>query len=257
MRYLYRRVSTPKQKLERQLTNAVRVYPEFADHPERIFSDKCTGTKVDRPDWNRLHKLVISHAENEDYKETDCIVFDEVSRMARNAKEGFALYKELFLKGIDLEFLKETHINTESYRRAMQGIIDINVNTGDEATDEMLNTITKAVNKFMLRKVEQDIYKAFEQAEHEVQLLHQRISEGLRDAKANGKQVGRVQDAKIETWKAKEAKQIILKHSRAFGGTLNDADTRKLAGVCKTSYYKYKQELKAEQNNRTNKKEAS
>lgn len=46
-RYHYRRVSTKKQKLERQLNNAIRVYPEFLDHPERVFSDKCTGTKLD------------------------------------------------------------------------------------------------------------------------------------------------------------------------------------------------------------------
>lgn len=37
--------------------------------------------------------------------------------MARNAEEGFALYKELFLLGVDLEFLKEHHIDTDSYRK--------------------------------------------------------------------------------------------------------------------------------------------
>lgn len=242
-RYHYRRVSTKKQKLERQLNNAIRVYPEFLDHPERVFSDKCTGTKLDRPDWNRLYKIVINHAENENYKERDCIVFDEVSRMARNAEEGFALYKELFLKGIDLEFLKETHINTESYRKAMAGIIKIKVDTGDEATDKMINTITEAVNEFMLKKVEQDIYKAFEQAEHEVQLLHQRISEGLREVKANGKRVGLPKGTKVETQKSVKAKEIILKHNREFGGSLTDKETWTLAGICKTTYYKYKREL--------------
>ena len=30
-RYHYRRVSTKKQKLERQLNNAIRVYPEFLE----------------------------------------------------------------------------------------------------------------------------------------------------------------------------------------------------------------------------------
>lgn len=242
-RYLYRRVSTRKQKLERQLTNAIKVYPEFANHPSRVFSDKYTGTKLDRPAWNRLYKLVVNHAENEDYKERDCIVFDEVSRMARNAKEGFALYKELFLKGIDLEFLKEPHINTESYRKAMQGIIKIKINTGDKATDKMMNTITEAVNEFMLNKVEQDIYQAFEQAEHEVQLLHQRISEGLKEAKMEGNRVGLPKKTKIETQKSIDAKEIIKKHNRTFGGSLTDKETWTLAGICKTTYYKYKHEL--------------
>lgn len=241
--YHYGRVSTKKQKLNRQLTNAIKAYPELADHPERIFQDKFTGTSFDRPDWNRLKKIVVDHAESDIYKERDRIVFDEVSRMGRTAEEGFALYKELFFKGIDLEFLKEHHIDTDSYRKAMQGIINIKVDTGDKSADKMINTITEAVNEFILNKVEQDIYHAFAQAEHEVDLLHQRISEGMRDAKSRCSRIGQPKGAKLETKKAKEAKLIIMKHNRSFGGSLTDKETMTLAQICKTSYYKYKKEL--------------
>lgn len=244
--FSYSRVSTPRQKIERQLTNVIRAYPELADHPERMFKDKFTGRRMDRPDWNRLYKIVIRNAEDENYKETDQIVFDEVSRMARNAEEGFALYKELFYRGIDLVFLKEHHIDTKSYKKAMQGIIKIKIDTGDEATDKMINTITAAVNEFMLKKVEQDIYNAFAQAEHEVNLLHQRISEGLREAKAEGKQIGLPAGTRLETKKSVEAKEIILKHNRSFGGSLNNVETWTLAGISKATFYKYKKELEKE-----------
>lgn len=244
--YSYLRVSTKHQKIERQLTNVIGAYPELKDHPERIFKDKYTGTTIDRPDWNRLYKIVVSHSGSSDYKEGDRIVFDELSRMARNAEEGFALYKELFLKGIDLEFLKEHHIDTDSYRKAMQGIINIKVDTGDKSADKMINTITEAVNEFILNKVEQDIYRAFEQAEHEVDLLHKRIHEGMIEAKANGKRIGIPKGTKLKTKKGKKVRETILKHNKAFGGTLTDKETWTLAGVCKTTYYKYKKELEKE-----------
>ncbi len=38
----------------------------------------------------------------------------------------------------------------------------------------------------------------------------------------------------------------IRKHSKSFGGTLNDAETMKLAGCSRNSYYRYKAQLKAE-----------
>ena len=50
-------------------------------------------------------------------------MFDSVSRMSRNAEEGFALYEDLYHKGIRLVFLKEHHIDTETYKKALSGSI--------------------------------------------------------------------------------------------------------------------------------------
>lgn len=44
-------------------------------------------------------------------KPGDTIIFDEVSRMSRNADDGFSLYMELVSKGISLVFRKEWHID--------------------------------------------------------------------------------------------------------------------------------------------------
>lgn len=164
--------------------------------------------------------------------------------MSRNSKEGCDLYEQLFNKGIVIEFLKEPHINTEVYKQAMQSQIDIKLNTGNKATDNLMNTIIEALNKYSLELAKEQIKIAFEQAEKEVQDLHQRTKEGMLTAKLNGKQIGRVTGTKVETKKAKATKEIILKHSKDFDGNLSDIECMKLAGVTKKTYYNYKRELK-------------
>ena len=128
----------------------------------------------------------------------------------------------------------------------MQGIIDINIKSGDNATDDLLQGIMAAINKFMMNKVEQDIYKAFEQSENEVICLQQRTKEGIETARLNGKQIGGVTGKKLIVKKAIEAKEKIKRYNKDFEGTLNNEETWKLAGISKMSFYKYKKELLAE-----------
>lgn len=66
---------------------------------------------MDRPKWKKLLKLL---------KPGDIIIFDSVSRMARDAEEGFEEYQKLYAMGVELIFLQEPHINTEVYRNALQ-----------------------------------------------------------------------------------------------------------------------------------------
>ena len=95
----------------------------------------------------------------------------------------------------------------------------------------------------MLAKVESDIYKAFEQAEKEIQFLSERTKEGQREAIANGKQMGLPKGTKFATRKSQKAKKIIKQHSIYFGGTLQDKDVIKLAEISRNSFYKYKKEI--------------
>lgn len=231
--YGYGRISTPKQNIERQIRNILKEYPEAT-----IISEAYTGTKLDRPEWNKLMKRI---------KTGDTIVFDEVSRMSRDAAEGFALYQELYAAGIKLVFLKEPYVNTDSYTDAMNGTVNMNINSGDSATDDLISSIMAALNQFMLRKVEKDIQKAFELAQKEVDYLHERTREGIETARLNGKQIGLQKGTKLVTRKSIEAKKLIQKHNKAFGGTLTNEETWKLIGITKTSFYKYKSELLAEQ----------
>ena len=225
------RISTGKQNIDRQIRNILAQYPTA-----KIIKETYTGTKLEgRKDFENLLKILQTG---------DKLVFDSVSRMSRNSKEGCDLYEQLFNKGIVIEFLKEPHINTEVYKQAMQSQIDIKLNTGNKATDELMNTIIEALNKYSLELAKEQIKIAFEQAEKEVQDLHQRTREGMLTAKLNGKQIGRATGTKVETKKAKATKEIIIKHSRDFDGELNDIECMKLAGVTKKTYYNYKRELR-------------
>lgn len=230
--YGYCRISKKSQSIERQVRNIKKEYPDSV-----IVQEAFTGTKINRPEWNKLYKNI---------QNGDMIIFDSVSRMSRNSKEGFSLYKELFEKGISLVFLKEHHIDTDSYKKAMQGIVDINIRSGDNATDDLIHGIMTAINKFMMNKVEQDIYKAFEQSEKEVMDLHQRTKEGIETARLNGKQIGLPKGTKLVTKKSIQAKEQILKYNKSFNGSLNNEDTWKLIGISKTTFYKYKEEMLTE-----------
>lgn len=152
------------------------------------------------------------------------VIFDSVSRMNRNAYEGFQLYKELYERTVHLVFLKERHIDTDAYKEAMNGIVPQTFTSGDDAADELVNSILNAVNKFMMNKAEKDIFKAFEQSEKEVQDLRQRTREGFETARLNGKQIGSPKGAVYETKKSKVVKPMIKKYSRDFDGTLSDVE---------------------------------
>jgi len=202
-----------------------------------IIPETFTGSKADRPAWTKLEKQL---------KPGDILVFDEASRMMRDEEEGMALYEKLFDRGVVLVFLKEPHINSEVYRGQLDRQIERISATGSEATDKLIDAILKALHTYTIDLAREQIRLAFRAAQWELDRLHRRTGEGVRRAQASGKTVGRVAGSTIETKKAKEAKAQILKHSKDFGGSLSDADCMKLIGVARNSYYKYKRELKEE-----------
>lgn len=159
-------------------------------------------------------------------------------------RNGCELYEELFKRDISIEFLKEPHINTEVYKKALDNQIKIKLETGNKATDELMNTIIEALNKYTIELAKEQIKIVFDQAQKELEDLHIRTSEGMETAKRNGKRVGTPKGAKLTTKKSKEAKETILKHCKDFNGTLNDIECMKLTGLARNTFYKYKRELK-------------
>lgn len=222
--YGYCRISTAKQSIERQIRNILKEYPDA-----HIFQEEYTGTRLDRPKWNTLCRQIRSG---------DTIVFDSVSRMSRDSEEGFAVYEQLYNDGIKLVFLKEPHINTETYRKALE--------TGVPLTGTNVDYILEGVNKYLMCLAKEQIKLAFDQSEKEVSDLHQRTREGIETARRAGKQIGQKKGARLVSRKSVRAKEVIRKHSRDFDGSLSDADTMTLAKVSRNSYYKYKRELKEE-----------
>lgn len=222
MEYGYARISTAKQNIERQIRNIKQSYPDA-----HIVKEVFTGTKIQsRKELDKLLKQV---------KEGDKIIFDSVSRMSRNAEDGFKLYEDLYHKGIDLVFLKEPHINTATYKNALESNI--------EMTGTNVDFILEGINKYLMTLAKEQIRLAFGQAEKEVQDLHQRTKEGIETARLNGKQIGQKQGAKLIVKKAAPAKEQIRKYNKDFGGQLTNQETWELIGISKMTFYKYKREI--------------
>lgn len=231
--YGYCRVSTKTQSIDRQVKNIHDTYPTA-----KMYKETFTGTKLQ---GRKILDLLLKRVQK-----GDTIVYDSVSRMSRNAEEGCNLYEELFNKGVELVFLKETHINTSVYREALKKQIDVTVDTGDSATDKFMNTIIEALNRFQMDLAKKQVTLAFQQAQKEVEDLQVRTSEGIANAREKGKQIGGVAGKKLVTKKSIEKKEEIKTHCIDFGGTLKDIDCMKLTGLARNTYYKYKRELKEE-----------
>ncbi len=223
--YGYARISTPKQSIDRQIRNIKAVYPKAV-----ILQDEFTGTKLSRPNFDKLLRIVTKG---------DMIVFDSVSRMSRNAADGFTVYQELYNSGVELVFLKEPQINTQTYKKAVASSVKL--------TGTAVDYILEGINKYLMELAKEQIKLAFEQAEKEVTDLHQRTKEGIITARLNGKQIGQQKGSKLTTKKSIAAKEIIRIHLIDFGGSLNNAECQRLAGISRNSFYKYKQELVLEQ----------
>lgn len=106
--YGYMRIST-KEENDRQSFNrqkrGLETYAENNDFNYLLtFKDDCSGSTFDRPEWNKLERLL---------KNGDTIVFKEISRFTRQAEEGFKKYMELMERDITLIFLDNPTVGTD------------------------------------------------------------------------------------------------------------------------------------------------
>ena len=232
MVYGYCRVSTKHQRITRQVTNITELYPEAF-----IIREFYTGTTQNRPLWDKLMKQLVTG---------DTIVFDSVSRMSRNAAEGFNDYKMLYEMGVSLIFINEQLINTYIFDSTKSNLLEISVQTGNSAVDDYFKGNITLINNLLMSLAEEQIKSAFLQSEKEVTDLHTRISQGMRESKKKGNKIGLTKETTLVTDKSVKCKEIIKKHALDFGGTLSDKEVLTLCKVSRNSYYKYKRELKTE-----------
>ena len=221
MIYGYVRISTPHQSVDLGGRRIIKKCPSAV-----IVQETYTGTTINRPEWGKLYKNL---------KKDDTIYFDSVSRMSRNAAEGFLLYKRLFDKGINLIFLKEPHINTETYKKSLT--------SGIPVTGTSVDILLNGVREYLMVLAQEQIRLAFLQAEKEVQDLRQRTKEGIETARLQGKQIGAIKGKKLHVKKKAIAQAAIRKYSKDFDGSLADKDVIKVIGISRNTYYKYKKEL--------------
>lgn len=231
-RYGYVRVSTIQQKTQRQIEN-IRSF----DADAIIYEEKQSGKDIEnRAVFRKLLDKV---------KPGDAIIFDEVSRMSRNAGEGYHLYMELLEKGISLIFLKERHIDTDEYKRRTQNHI-ARVSSSNDKMDNLINGILELVADFERENLKDNIRLAFQQAEHEREFLIKRVKEGkARSDRHQGRPVG---SRNKNSDKTDHIKKVILEQSKDFDGKFSDAKIMReyLQGTARNTYYKYKKELAEE-----------
>lgn len=90
MKYGYARVSTFSQDLDSQLQTLK------AEGCEIIYSEKFTGTKTDRPQFQELLSVLT---------EGDTLVITKLDRFARTASEGTELIRKLLNDGVKVHVL--------------------------------------------------------------------------------------------------------------------------------------------------------
>lgn len=90
MKYGYARVSTVSQDLEAQLQ---ALQKEGCD---KIYSEKFTGTKADRPQFNELLERIEAG---------DTLVVTKLDRFARSTTDAIETVKKLFEKGVKVHVL--------------------------------------------------------------------------------------------------------------------------------------------------------
>lgn len=135
----YARVSTQEQNLDRQLDNLK------AQGCERIYQEKMTGTKANRPELEKMLEAL---------RPGDTLVTDSFSRLSRSTKDLLELVEKLNGMGVHLISLKE-QLDTTT------------------ATGKMMLTMLSALSQF-----ERDI-------------IAERTLDGLKSARARGRQGGR------------------------------------------------------------------
>ncbi len=122
-----------------------------------------------------------------------------------------------------------------------------------------MKSILDALNDYLMTLARKQIQLAFIQSQKEVDDLHQRTREGIETARRNGKQIGQQRGRKLNISKKIPIQQLILKHSKSFGGANSDREViaiinassfipegqtiSKRLYVSSNTYYKYKTEL--------------
>lgn len=98
MKYGYARVSTKQQNLTLQ----VQALLDYGVQPENIFTDKLTGTNMDRQSLKDLLNIV---------KEGDIIIVKKLDRLGRSVSQVTGLIDELTQKGV---FIKSIDDNVDT-----------------------------------------------------------------------------------------------------------------------------------------------
>ena len=97
MKIGYARVSTEEQNLDRQLDSLKEA------GCEKIFQEKITGTKKERPELDKLMEQLRSG---------DLIIISDLTRLSRSVKDLFSIVEQIEGKGANIKSIKESWVDT-------------------------------------------------------------------------------------------------------------------------------------------------
>lgn len=115
--YFYMRISTKESSDKQSFNRQYKALETYAknnnidfDYRE-VYKDDKSGATFERTDWSKLDGKVVNG---------DTIVFKEISRFTRDAKEGYEKYMELMNRGINLIFLDNPTVSTDYIKNLME-----------------------------------------------------------------------------------------------------------------------------------------
>ena len=153
MKYGYARISTGKQKTDRQIDTLEKY------NLDRIYADVVTGSKFDRPEYKKLTEEIL--------REGDELYIKEVDRLGRNKRENLEELRKLKERGIIIRILEiPTTLAVENNQT------------------EQNKMLIEMMNNMLI-----EVYTTF--AELELQKIRTRTKEALAAKKERGETLGR------------------------------------------------------------------
>ena len=192
MKYGYARIRTGKQKTDRQI-DILEKY-----NLDRIYADVVTGSKFDRPEYQKLTEEIL--------REGDELFVKEVDRLGRNKRETLEELRKLKQKGVIIRILEIP------------------------STLTVLNNETEQ-NKLMLEMINNmliEMYTTFAQVE--LEKIRTRTKEALAAKKNRGETLGR---PRVEL--PKNFKKVYRQYKNR---DITAVQAMKLLDLKKTTFYK-------------------
>lgn len=209
MYYGYHRVSTKKQHLDRG-EQAIEKFCEERGYPlSKIYTDKMSGKKHDRPRYTVLKEDVL--------RPGDTLILHELDRLARNKK---AIAEELaYFDSIGVRVMVLNIPTT---------LIDLSA-----VPEGMYKTVIETINHLVI-----EIYAM--QAQTELEQKEQRQREGIAAMKARGdwEKYGRPRQMSKEDFAAQ--------YKRVIAGEIGTLALMRELGLQRDTFFRYVREYKSD-----------
>ena len=167
--YTYLRTSTKKQSLERQ----EYIFEQYGIKADKEFTDKITGTKLERQGLNALKANV---------KSGDIVYFVSISRMARNLKDCIEICDYFIERGVQVKILKEGIDTSTSTYKLLLGIFGA---VAEMERDTIVQQVQEGVDRCKLNKTTKS-GKWFGQPKKTKDMLPKNFEKAYKQLRKNG-----------------------------------------------------------------------